>query len=291
MPWGCGFCCCDRPVSLRRVHDLLIHFTSRQQPDHSLKPGVHRLVRQSNGSLAWADDRQDALLLAQFCLDLRGLWLQVADGICGVHVNGRPVVRMALLRAGDAVYVDGVEMLLRGGLGAQPSIPAVGSIVRDAISDPCLLLRGVAGRHHGRSFTLDRMRVVGGDPLADIVIADPVFVPRHARLERHGEAVLLRDLGSEDGTLVNGVVVRDCWLYPGDQVVFGGRDRFVLEMPQSAGLGFDQLDSTEPESPSAEMQASAPKATQFKIVRWPLLLLSALLLAGLLSALLWFGAH
>ncbi|TQT61842.1 FHA domain-containing protein, partial [Xanthomonas perforans] len=30
-----------KPARLRRVRDLQVHFTHRQQPDHSLKPGVH----------------------------------------------------------------------------------------------------------------------------------------------------------------------------------------------------------------------------------------------------------
>ncbi|NEL80881.1 MAG: FHA domain-containing protein, partial [Xanthomonas perforans] len=78
------------------MRDLQVHFTHRQQPDHSLKPGVHRIVRHASGSVRVVADAQGALLLAQFCLDQRGLWLQVANGIRGIHVNGRPVRRMAL---------------------------------------------------------------------------------------------------------------------------------------------------------------------------------------------------
>lgn len=33
----------------------------------------------------------------------------------GVHINGRPVKRMVVLRPGDAVYVEGVELLLQPG--------------------------------------------------------------------------------------------------------------------------------------------------------------------------------
>ena len=109
-----------KPARLRPVRDLQVHFTHRQQPDHSLKPGVHRIVRHASGSVRVVDDAQGALLLAQFCLDQRGLWLQVANGIRGIHVNGRPVRRMALLRPGDAIYADGVEMLLRSAPSSAP---------------------------------------------------------------------------------------------------------------------------------------------------------------------------
>ena len=66
-------------------------------------------MRQPSGVLGIGDGLP-GVLLAQVCLDRRGLWLQVPAGARGVHINGRPVQRMAMLRAGDAVYVDGVEL-------------------------------------------------------------------------------------------------------------------------------------------------------------------------------------
>ncbi|MEE7547383.1 FHA domain-containing protein, partial [Xanthomonas sp. Kuri4-1] len=224
------------------MRDLQVHFTHRQQPDHPLKPGIHRIVRHASGSVGLGDDVQGALLLAQFCLDRRGLWLQVANGIRGIHVNGRPVRRVALLRAGDAVYADGVEMVLRSALASAPPEQD-----EAAAGDVCLLLRGVGGRHHGRSFTLDAARVVGRDPGADIVVDDPAFAPQHARLERHGERVRLLDLGSEEGSLVNGHPVRDAWLQAGDQLVFDTRHRFVLELPRSETGGTRLPDEDEHE--------------------------------------------
>jgi hypothetical protein len=90
----------------RRVENLRLHFGNRQQPDRALVTGVHRVVREASGLIGVGDNAQGALL-AQFCVDRRGLWLQVASGGRGIHVNGRPVQRMALLRAGDTVYLDG----------------------------------------------------------------------------------------------------------------------------------------------------------------------------------------
>lgn len=268
------------------MRDLQVHFTHRQQPDHPLTPGVHRIVRHASGSVRLVEDTQGALLLAQFCLDRRGLWLQVANGVRGIHVNGRPVRRMALLRAGDAVYADGVEMVVRGGLqpAERPPEPE-----RAGGQDPGILLRGVGGPHHGRCFTLQATRVAGRDPGADIVIDDPACAPRHASIELHEGRVLLRDLGSEDGSLVNGVQVRDCWLQPGDQVAFDARHRFVLEAALQPAVAV-AVEEDEPAS-AVPGRIQAEPARPVKVARWPWLLLSALLLAAALSALLWFGAR
>src|SRR5690606_23364470 len=119
-------------------HALQLHFSDRQQADHPLAAGVLRLVRQANGTLGLGD--APGALLVQFCRDRRGRWLQLARGACGIHVNGRPVRRMALLRAGDAVYADGVELLVRA--AAQPAAN-VDDAAGAAIHEACAVLRGV----------------------------------------------------------------------------------------------------------------------------------------------------
>ena len=152
-----------------------------------------------------------------------------------------------------------------------------------------MVLRGLGGLHHGRSFTLDRPRIVGRGREADILVDDPSFAERHARLECHGERVLLRDLGSPEGSVVNGVPVRNCWLQAGDQVVFDAQQRFVLEVPLAQGATESAVDA-EPAADKAPPEARRPDTTA-TARRWPWLLLSALLLAAAISGLLWFGAR
>ncbi|KAF1696436.1 FHA domain-containing protein [Pseudoxanthomonas daejeonensis] len=262
------------------MSDLQLHFSNRQQADHPLSPGVHRVVRQSNGVLG-VGDTLPGVLLAQLCLDRRGLWLQVPGGARAIHVNGRPVLRMALLRAGDAVYVDGVELLVRTPLRAAPRPLDPG----EHAGDPRVVLRGVGGQYHGRSFTLGPERLVGTSREADIRIDAPGFPARHALLERHGDVVLLRSLGQES-SVVNGVTVRDAVLGAGDQVVFDGQHRFVVEFP--AVPDSRPVDAPEPVS---QLEAATPPAPVRPGTRLPWLLLAALMLGLLLSALLWFGAR
>jgi len=262
------------------MSDLQLHFSNRQQADHPLSPGVHRVVRQANGALG-IGDAVAGVLMAQFCLDQRGLWLQVPNGARGIHVNGRPVQRMALLRGGDAVYVDGVELLVRAPLRSKPSPLDPG----EHAADPRVLLRGVGGQHHGRSYTLGPPRLVGTSREADIRIDDPAFPARHALLERHGEVVLLRNLGSES-SMVNGVSVRDAVLGPGDQVVFDGQHRFIMEFPAVPSAAPQEAPAAAPANESVpEGRRGRPAA------RLPWLLLAALMLGLVLSALLWFGAR
>lgn len=256
-----------------------MHLNGRDGGEWPLRGGVHRIVREANGAIGVGDEARGALL-AQLCLDRRGLWLQVANGVRGIHVNGRSVHRVAALRAGDSLYLDGVELQVRGRRSDQLPLP---ESVADAQGDIRLLLRGVGGRYHGRSLPLDRPRWVGRGREADIRPDDAAVLDRHARLERHGDHVLLRDLASAEGSLVNGHRVRDAVLQPGDQVVFG-ECRFVVEAPFAPSPeSTPAVDAVQmPPAPAALRVASAK--------RWPWLLLAAVLLAVAISALLLFGA-
>ena len=87
---------------------------------------------------------------------------------------------------------------------------------------------------------------------------------------------------------MNGVATRHCWLQAGDQVVFDGGHRFVLEMPRNAAAAPLLV----PDEPVVVEQADkAPASVRKRSHRWPWLLLSALLLGAAISALLLFGAR
>ena len=270
-----------QPVSLPRVENLRINFSNRAQPDRLLGMGVHRVVREATGHVGVGDQLQGALL-ARLCVDRRGLWLQVPAGMRGVHVNGRPVHRMAQVRAGDAIYVDGVELLLQS-----DSLPAAMPGAGSGQGDPRVVLRGVGGKYHGRSIALLRPCLVGRSRDAGIRIDDPMFGERHAQLELQGDRVLLKDLGSADGSWVNGVAVRDALLQAGDQVAFDAQHRFVVEVPWTTPPALADIDAVA----AAEAEADGSRSPKGGTVRrWPWLLLAALLLGAAISALLLFGA-
>ncbi|HSN90360.1 MAG TPA: PAS domain S-box protein [Anaeromyxobacteraceae bacterium] len=89
---------------------------------------------------------------------------------------------------------------------------------------PALLWIGSSRPAHlGRSFRLDRDEVtIGRASDADLAVDDPGASRRHARVERgpDGEYVIA-DLGSRNGTYVNGLKVRSTPLREGDKIQLG----------------------------------------------------------------------
>jgi pSer/pThr/pTyr-binding forkhead associated (FHA) protein len=80
-------------------------------------------------------------------------------------------------------------------------------------SDPRIILSD------GRSFALgDRPLIVGRSPEVDIVLNDNNISRRHCEFWRTSEGVAVRDLGSTNGTFVNGHKIDAVSLSPRDDV-------------------------------------------------------------------------
>ena len=63
--------------------------------------------------------------------------------------------------------------------------------------------------------------VMGRLPECDIVLTDPNVSRRHAEVRRLGDQVMVADLGSTNGTRVNGVPIREQRLESGDEISLG----------------------------------------------------------------------
>jgi hypothetical protein len=168
--------------------------------------------------------------------DRRGLWLVIENNDANAHVNARPVSRLALVRPGDLISLGRVQMLLRGDIDPQSSKipPASGAFHSSQTPDDPLcaarfVLRGVGGMYSGCSFNLCDPLLIGRGADAQIRLDEPALAEQHARVELHGDRMILRDLAGE-GTLVNGVRVKDVLLNSGDQLAFE-QHRFVVEAP------------------------------------------------------------
>ncbi|MGY0556803.1 FHA domain-containing protein [Lysobacter sp. A421] len=264
---------------------LRLQFPNRDRDDLVLSQGVHAIGRGVDGQPCLVEHPDQAAV--QFCVDRRGVWLQLRESAQGLHVNGRPVRRMAMLRAGDAVHMDGVELTL---LGRQPE-PLPVDPTTSASAARHTVLRGVGGIHHGCCFTLDAPCTVGRQAGSDVHIGEPGIAEQHARLEPHRDGIVLRDLGSSDGNVVNGYRVREGLLQPGDQIVFGANHRFVLEAPLSAAraTGSPDVEVEVADAAAADQPKRSPVASSLRRLPW--LLSAAALLAGALALLLLYGAR
>ena len=79
-----------------------------------------------------------------------------------------------------------------------------------------------AGLRAGAAYDLSDGALLGRGDEADILLEDSFASSRHARLVPHGDVIVLEDLGSTNGTYLNGEPLRGPQpLHPGDRIRIG----------------------------------------------------------------------
>ncbi len=86
-----------------------------------------------------------------------------------------------------------------------------------------LALRFISGKYQGGEFPLGTQPeiIVGRSSELDMVLVEDMVSRRHARIECGDEHILIEDLGSTNGTFVNGEKIKRATLKEGDRVLIG----------------------------------------------------------------------
>jgi pSer/pThr/pTyr-binding forkhead associated (FHA) protein len=219
-------------------------FPNREHADVLLAPGDTAIGSASDNAIVLALPGV-AAHHASISVRDRSCVLVVRDAQARTHVNARPVREKAILRLGDVVSLDTVQFMLkpdrddsiRTKVPAQkPSTPesAEPGATRLRLTPPKVVLRGVSGAYFGKIIPVRGKLLIGRGSDCDLILDEPEMSRHHAVIENFGDGIYLRDLGSANGTFVNGVQVRDAVLHPDDQIAFD-RNRFLLEAPGLPG--------------------------------------------------------
>lgn len=130
----------------------------------------------------------------------------------GVAVDRDPTTLMPAWQPPPAA-VPAAETMPRGPQAAAPAPAGPGPQAELAIeSGPD------AGHTHRAS---DHAVRLGRSPDNDVILRDPATSGHHARLERRDEGFWIVDLGSTNGTFVNGEAVQEKQLNSGDRLTIG----------------------------------------------------------------------
>ena len=212
---------------------MKISFPGGERPDFLAGEGVVRVGSAPDNDIVLPANKQVQSKHVELHTEpRRGMTLLVNDGSPAVHVNGRPVREKAILHLGDMVGVGVVRLVLRPDADRQEKPPQnLSDNDGKARHTPQrVVLRAVAGPYFGKVIPLRAKMVIGRGSDCDLVLNEAEMGRRHALIENTSEGLFLRDLGSANGTFVNGSAVRDTILKPGDQVAFE-QNRFLIEAP------------------------------------------------------------
>ena len=238
--------------------NVRLYFPNKEHADVLIAPG-DTTVGSAQDNAVVLSAANVAAHHASISVRDRSCVLNVLDASALTHVNARPVREKAILRMGDIVSLDTVQFMLkpdrddiiRTKVPAEKPMPAPVAenldpgATRTRLVPPKSVLRGVSGAYFGKIIPIRGRLVIGRGSECDLILDEQEMSRRHAVIENFGDGIYLRDLGSANGTFVNGVQVRDAVLHPDDQIAFD-RNRFLLEAPGMAPRSDHEVTSEEP---------------------------------------------
>src|SRR5690606_34514045 len=98
-------------------------------------------------------------------------------------------------------------------------------------------LRFISGKYQGGEVPLPNHKeiVVGRSSELDMVLVEDMVSRRHAKLTVTGDQIFIQDLGSTNGTFVNGEKIKRARLQEGDRILIGTSIIKLVATDASAG--------------------------------------------------------
>src|SRR3954447_2714073 len=84
-------------------------------------------------------------------------------------------------------------------------------------------LRFISGKYQGGEFPLrmEREIIIGRSSDLDMVLVEDMVSRKHAKISTAGGQVTIQDMGSTNGTFVNGEKVKKARIKEGDRILIG----------------------------------------------------------------------
>jgi pSer/pThr/pTyr-binding forkhead associated (FHA) protein len=132
-------------------------------------------------------------------------------------------------------------------------------------------LRFISGKYQGGEFPLrpNREIIIGRSSDLDMVLVEDMVSRKHAKITTDEHAVTIQDLGSTNGTFVNGEKVRKADLKDGDRILIGTS---IIKIVYVDGESTSNMTETEARSKMAVTanKRAAPKSMAGNIEEIPL---------------------
>ncbi len=125
----------------------------------------------------------------------------------------------------------------------------------------------VSGTNSGKRYEVEDNITIGRDASNQIVIPDPAVSLVHCQFQFGGNQIFVKDLGSTNGTSVNGKRIISSPLRDGDCLMIG-KNKMRVEMPAEAGLpvGATVFDVVVPSDAPPRKEAAAKQRTSARRV-------------------------
>ncbi|MCX7557200.1 FHA domain-containing protein [Xanthomonadaceae bacterium JHOS43] len=214
---------------------MKLFFPDGEHPQVLIGQGVLQVGNGADVTIALVSpgiaERHAELIRAGDVLTLRAL-----EG--AVSVNGEALVAGGekLIKPGDLIGFSAIQVRVveveKAGIApaARPAPVDDNGATRVRMAVPRFVLRGVSGAAFGKTYPVSTTQVIGRQADCDIAIPSEEISRRHAQVRPTPAGLQVEDLGSSNGTFINGKRVQEGLLAPGEELRLDNI-RFLLVAP------------------------------------------------------------
>ncbi|MCF6300774.1 MAG: FHA domain-containing protein [Proteobacteria bacterium] len=209
---------------------MKLHFPHGEHKDVILKAGIYRIGSSKDAEIT-IDSTGLAEVHATLVFDGKEIKISIDNAGRLASVNGKLVKDSREVRQGDLVILSQVHVKI---IGEAESEKADVNKTRIRMALPKFILRGVSGAYFGKTYPLRGGTVLGRHSECDICVSADGISRKHAEITVEADGLRIKDLGSSNGTSVNGKQINsEVSLKVGDEVKLDNI-RFLVQTP---GLG------------------------------------------------------
>jgi pSer/pThr/pTyr-binding forkhead associated (FHA) protein len=233
----------------------------------SFRDDSHPPVKLDQARLTIGRDESNDLVLkeegisgfhAEIQLDENDIFLIDMDSTNGTCVNGKKINGRTQIKTWDKLNFDKVAAEIINPEKRRPTVTR--SAVTDEALDRTWTLKGESGDVAGKNFIIGEQMLIGRDADCDLILDDAMISWQHARIHSHNGTAELEDLGSTNGTFVNGEKIILSNLNSGDEIkiepyVFSVKGPASTVNKTASRPSFETIDANE-EPTSGQLQGS-----------------------------------
>ncbi len=198
---------------------LKIQFVDQRQPSLWLVDQRLSIGRDKANGLV-INDEGVSVFHAELRQEDGKLFLWDSGSVNGTFLNGEKVSGKVEVKAGDIIRLHLIELAIVDPSKGEFVLPKAVNREQDKPALPQWQVKALTGTLSGRMFPIDGTKIVGRDAGCDIAVTGTHVSRRHAELSIRGGLLWVKDLGSSNGSFVNGRRAEEQQLNNGDEVKF-----------------------------------------------------------------------
>lgn len=212
------------------------------------------------------NDEGVSLFHAELRQEDNKLFVWDSGSVNGTFVNGAKISGKHELQAGDIVRFHLIELQITDpAKGNVPTPPQASAESAETSASPLWQAKALTGPLSGKMFPIEGPTVIGRDPSCDIVVPGSHVSRRHAELSIRSGKLWMKDLGSSNGSFVNGARIEETALKNGDEVKFDAMTFKVIgpASVESDAIAFqEEADKTQFRQPTLGSKPAVPVTPQ-----------------------------